>query len=75
MVKLGELEADEMNGYITVQEAAVKWGVTDRQVQLWCKAGRIPGATMPSRIWIIPENAERPSAKKGQTDATDKNAK
>lgn len=49
-----------MNGYITVQEASQKWNVTERQVQLWCKAGRIPRATMLSRIWIIPEHAERP---------------
>ena len=53
-----------MNGYITVQEAAKKWRVTDRQVQLWCKDGRIQGATMLSRIWIIPENAVRPKLKR-----------
>lgn len=53
-----------MNGYITVQEAATKWGVSDRQVQLWCKTEKIPGATMLSRIWIIPEDAERPTTKK-----------
>jgi hypothetical protein len=49
-----------VNGYITVQEAAEKWKVTERQVQLWCKADKISGAKMLSRIWIIPENAERP---------------
>ncbi len=53
-----------MNGYITVQEAAIKWGVTNRQVQLWCKADKIPGASMLSRIWIIPEDAKRPTIKK-----------
>lgn len=53
-----------MSGYITVQEAATKWGVTNRQVQLWCKAGKIPGATMLSRIWIIPEDSERPATKR-----------
>lgn len=49
-----------MNGYITAQEAAEKWGITVRQVQLLCKNQRIEGATMLSRIWIIPENAEKP---------------
>ena len=44
-----------MNGYITVQEAAVKWGITPRQVQILCKSNRIDGATRMSRIWIIPE--------------------
>lgn len=50
-----------MNGYITVQEAAEKWGVTPRQVQILCKENRITGAARMSRIWIIPENAEKPT--------------
>lgn len=50
-----------MNGYITVQEAAEKWGVTPRQVQILCKENRIKGATRMSRIWIIPENADKPT--------------
>lgn len=54
-----------MNGYITVQEVAEKWGVTPRQVQMLCKTtNRIPGATRLSRIWIIPENAEKPTNEK-----------
>ena len=48
-----------MNGYLTVQEAAEKWGVTPRQVQILCKENRIAGATRMSRIWIIPENDKR----------------
>ena len=50
-----------MNGYITVQEAAQKWGITPRQVQILCKEERIIGATRMSRIWVIPENAEKPT--------------
>lgn len=50
-----------MNGYITVQEAADKWGITPRQVQILCKSNRIVGATRMSRIWIIPEDAEKPT--------------
>ena len=53
-----------MNGYITVQEAAEKWGITSRQVQILCKSGRIKNATRMSRIWIIPESAEKPTADK-----------
>ncbi len=53
-----------MNGYITVQEAAEKWGVTPRQVQILCKENRIAGATRMSRIWIIPENAKKPTNNK-----------
>jgi len=50
-----------VNGYITVQEAAEKWGVTPRQVQILCKDNRIDGATRMSRIWVIPENAVKPT--------------
>ena len=55
-----------MNGFITVQEAADKWGITPRQVQILCKKGRIEGATRLSRIWIIPECAEKPTKDKSQ---------
>ena len=57
-----------MNGYITVQEAAEKWGVTPRQVQILCKTNQIPGATRLSRIWIIPEKAEKPTNEKLQAE-------
>lgn len=53
-----------MNGYMTVQEAAKKWGITERQVQILCKESRIVGATRLSRIWIIPENARKPTGTK-----------
>ena len=56
-----------MNGYMTVQEAAEKWGVTPRQVQILCKKNRVAGAMRMSRIWVIPENAEKPTSdKRGQ---------
>lgn len=50
-----------LNGYMTVQETAGKWGVTSRQVQVLCKGNRISGATKLSRIWIIPDTAEKPT--------------
>ena len=30
--------------YMTLKEAAEKWGVTSRRVNYYCAAGRIPGA-------------------------------
>ncbi|MCD8189325.1 MAG: helix-turn-helix domain-containing protein [Clostridiales bacterium] len=53
-----------MNGYITVQEAAEKWGVSPRQVQILCKENRIDGAMRMSRIWIIPEDAKKPTGER-----------
>lgn len=62
-----------MNGYITVQEAAEKWGVTPRQVQILCKENRIKGAARMSRIWIIPEDAEKPTVTRTVHSTTIKN--
>lgn len=59
-----------MNGYITVQETAEKWGVTPRQVQILCKKNRIAGAMRMSRIWIIPEDAEKPTNSKRTSNKT-----
>ena len=39
-----------MNGYISVQEAAEKWNITSRQVQILCKEGRIKGAEMMNSL-------------------------
>lgn len=57
-----------MNGYITVQEAADKWNISSRQVQILCKENRIAGATRMSRIWIIPEDAIKPTRSKGNSE-------
>ena len=59
-----------MNGYITVQEAAEKWNITPRQVQILCKNNRIVGATRMSRIWIIPETAEKPTNDRRKVGST-----
>lgn len=53
-----------MNGYMTALDAAKKWGVTPRQVQILCKENRIAGAVQMSRVWIIPEDAEKPTGEK-----------
>lgn len=61
---LKRFEVSKVNGYMMVQEAAKKWGITPRQVQILCKEGRIAGATRMSRLWIIPEDAEKPTVSK-----------
>lgn len=47
--------------YITVSEAAEKWGISERRIQKLCVENRIEGAIKFSRIWIIPKNALKPA--------------
>ena len=46
--------------YMTLKEAAEKWGVTPRRVNYLCAAGRIHGAVKKASVWLIPKNAEKP---------------
>ena len=46
--------------YISVQEAAIKWGISERRVQKLCEENRIPGVAHFSRMWLIPKDAEKP---------------
>lgn len=47
--------------YMTVQQAAEVWGVTVRQVQIYCTKGRIPGAQKFGMVWQIPADASKPA--------------
>lgn len=49
-------------GYITVKEAAAKWGVTPRHVQVLCSEKKIKGAVRFGRSWMIPERAVLPGS-------------
>ena len=49
--------------YITAAEAAEKWGITPRSVQIHCEKGNIPGVNMLGKAWLIPANVERPQRK------------
>lgn len=47
--------------FMTVKEAAEKWGVSDRRVRILCAEGKISGAYQQGRGWKIPANAEKPA--------------
>ncbi|MBE5040990.1 LuxR C-terminal-related transcriptional regulator [Ructibacterium gallinarum] len=48
--------------YMTVREAARKWGVTEQLVQEYCAQGRIEGANKTNKTWEIPEGTEKPGS-------------
>lgn len=47
--------------YITVKQAAEKWGISDRRVRILCSEGKIPGAYQEGRSWKIPYDASKPT--------------
>ena len=46
--------------YITVKQAAEKWGISDRRVRILCAEGKILGVTREGRSWMIPADAKKP---------------
>ena len=46
--------------YLSVAEAAERWGLSERSVRNYCAQGRIDGAFLTGKIWNIPETAEKP---------------
>ena len=47
--------------YISVSDAAEKFDISKRRVQLLCEQGRIEGANRMSGVWLIPTNAQKPT--------------
>ena len=46
--------------WITPQDAAEKWGITDRRVQALCANGQIEGIIRLKRGWLIPKDTPKP---------------
>ncbi len=59
--------------YMSAQDAAEKWGITKRRVQLLCASNRIDNATRVGNMWIIPSDAKKPcdSRFKNKSDSKD----
>ena len=50
--------------FMTVKEAAAKWGLSERRLQTICSEGMIPGVIKFGKAWAIPVDAERPVDKR-----------
>ncbi len=46
--------------YITASQAAAKWNISQRRVQILCSEGRIKGVFKLGENWAIPESSEKP---------------
>ncbi len=47
-----------MMKYLTISEAAARWGISGRRIQQLCKSGAIDGAKKGGRFWLVPENTQ-----------------
>jgi len=47
--------------WITAQDAAEAWGITDRRVQVLCANGKVEGAIRLKRGWLIPKGTPKPA--------------
>ena len=56
----GEKVRTKMINYLSVTEAAQKWGVSERSVRGYCADGKIQGAVRKGKTWQLPENAQKP---------------
>lgn len=50
--------------FITAKQAAEKWDISRRRVQILCTEGRIPGVFKLGEAWAIPQDAIKPSDKR-----------
>lgn len=46
--------------YLTTSEMAQKWNLSRRRISAFCLSGRIKGAVLKGKTWLIPQNAQKP---------------
>lgn len=46
--------------YMNAKEAADKWGLSVRRVQVLCEQGRVDGVERLGNVWLIPKSAKKP---------------
>lgn len=47
--------------YITASQAADKWQISQRRVQILCSEGRIDGVFKLGENWAIPDDSPKPT--------------
>ena len=52
--------------WLTSQQAAELWNITDRRVQALCADGRIDGVIRLGRSWLIPKGTPKPEDRRKQ---------
>ncbi len=47
--------------YLTTTEMSKLWNLSSRRIGVLCVEGRIDGAIKKGKMWLIPENAQKPA--------------
>ena len=47
--------------YMTAAQAAEKWNISQRRVQVLCAEGRLSGVFKLGEVWAIPKDIEKPA--------------
>ena len=47
--------------YLTTVELSKKWNISSRRIGVLCTEGRIEGAVKKGKMWLIPEDTEKPA--------------
>lgn len=61
--------------YYTTSELAEIWGISRRRVTTLCREGRLEGAILKGKTWLIPGDVEKPDdlrRKKNRNNCKDK---
>lgn len=55
-----EISVGGKYGIPNISRVCKKWNVSQRRVAIYCKEGRIKGAVLKGRMWMIPADAKKP---------------
>ena len=44
--------------FLTTSEMATKWNISRRRIATLCSEGRIEGAVLKGKTWLVPEDAK-----------------
>lgn len=61
--------------YLSASQAAKKWGISQRRVQVLCSENRIEGAFKVGEVWAIPDNIPKPEDSRFKKNKLDKKSK
>lgn len=45
---------------LTTTEMSERWHISRRRIATLCKEGRVDGAVLKGKTWLIPDNARKP---------------